>query len=69
LRDGRVIEERQPHFRGGAEEPLGMDEIAEKFRLNCRHGGFDAARIERLIEATRGLLRTDQTVTLAAFGG
>ena len=34
LRDGRVIEERQPHMRGGAHEPLSRADIEEKFALN-----------------------------------
>jgi 2-methylcitrate dehydratase PrpD len=40
LNDGRVVEERQPHFRGGASEPLTRADIAEKFVLNARHGGW-----------------------------
>ena len=44
LNDGRVIEERQPHFRGGAQEPLTRTDIEEKFALNLRHGGWDDKR-------------------------
>jgi 2-methylcitrate dehydratase PrpD len=44
LNDGRVIEERQPHFRGGAHEPLTHADIEEKFALNLRHGGWDEKR-------------------------
>ena len=44
LTDGRVIEERQPHLRGGAQEPLTRAELQEKFSLNTRHGGWDATR-------------------------
>jgi 2-methylcitrate dehydratase PrpD len=44
LNDGRVIEERQPHFRGGAHEPLTRADIEEKFGLNVRHGGWDDKR-------------------------
>jgi len=44
LNDGSVAEERQPHFRGGAKEPLTRQDIEEKFALNARHGGWDAAR-------------------------
>jgi 2-methylcitrate dehydratase PrpD len=44
LRDGTVIEERQPHLRGGAHEPLTHADIEEKFRLNARHGGVSDAR-------------------------
>ena len=35
LRDGRVVEERQPHMRGGAHEPLTRKDIEEKFLLNA----------------------------------
>ncbi|HSP49901.1 MAG TPA: MmgE/PrpD family protein [Pseudolabrys sp.] len=44
LHDGRVVEERQPHFRGGVNEPLTRGDIAEKFALNARHGGWDDKR-------------------------
>jgi len=44
LNDGSVIEERQPHFRGGAHEPLTRADIEEKFALNIRHGGWDENR-------------------------
>ncbi|MGH6726346.1 MAG: MmgE/PrpD family protein [Pseudolabrys sp.] len=44
LNDGSVVEERQPHFRGGAQEPLTRADIEEKFVLNARHGGWDDAR-------------------------
>ena len=40
LNDGSVIEERQPHFRGGAKEPLTRQDIEDKFTLNCGHGGW-----------------------------
>src|SRR5271155_5330886 len=44
LRDGTVIEERQPHMRGGAREPLTRADIEEKFLLNAAHGGWSAER-------------------------
>jgi 2-methylcitrate dehydratase PrpD len=40
LNDGRVVEVRQPHFRGGASEPLTRQDIETKFRLNVKHGGW-----------------------------
>jgi 2-methylcitrate dehydratase PrpD len=49
LADGRVIEERQPHLRGGAHEPLTRADIEEKFALNARHGGWDAAQTQRAL--------------------
>lgn len=55
MKDGSVIEERQPHLRGGAREPLTRADIEDKFRLNCRHGGWDAARTDKALAALRGL--------------
>jgi 2-methylcitrate dehydratase PrpD len=54
LADGTVLEERQPHLRGGHREPLTRAEIEEKFRGNCRYGGWD----ERRAEAWLALART-----------
>ena len=51
LTDGRVFEERQPHIRGGAAEPLTRAEIEEKFMRNCDYGGWDAARAHRFLAA------------------
>ncbi len=44
LADGRVIEERQPHMRGGAHEPLTRADLEEKFALNATHGGWSGER-------------------------
>ena len=55
-RDGSVVEERQPHFRGGAKEPLTRADIEDKFALNCRHGGWDAAKTEAGVERWRQTL-------------
>jgi len=67
LKDGSVFEERQPHIRGGAEEPLTRGEIEDKFRSNCRFGGWDDERAAAVLQAlpavfegrvTLGLLRS-----------
>jgi 2-methylcitrate dehydratase PrpD len=55
LRDGTVVEERQPHFRGGAHEPLTRQDVEEKFMLNARHGGWDAKRAKAALELMRRL--------------
>jgi 2-methylcitrate dehydratase PrpD len=55
LRDGSVIEERQPHMRGGAHEPLSRADIEDKFMLNARHGGHDAARAQAALKVAAGL--------------
>jgi 2-methylcitrate dehydratase PrpD len=53
LRNGDVLEERQPHMRGGAHEPLSRRDIEEKFLLNARHGGWsddDSAAALKLVD-------------------
>ncbi len=55
LADGSVIEERQPHFRGGAKEPLTRADIEEKFALCCRHGGWDGAKTKRALGIAKSL--------------
>jgi 2-methylcitrate dehydratase PrpD len=54
LNDGSVIEERQPHFRGGAHEPLTRADLEEKFALNARHGGWDAQRSTAALKLLAG---------------
>ena len=44
LKDGSVIEERQPHLRGGAQEPLSRQDVTDKFTLNAQHGGWTATQ-------------------------
>jgi 2-methylcitrate dehydratase PrpD len=55
LADGSVIEERQPHFRGGAKEPLTRRDIAAKFALNCRHGGWDEKKTNVALAVVKSL--------------
>ncbi len=55
LNDGRVVEERQPHIRGGAHQPLSSQDIADKFALCARHGGWDQGRIDAALKLARGL--------------
>ncbi len=50
LRDGRVVEARQPHIRGGAHEPLTRTELERKFLGNARYGGIDDSRAQRLLD-------------------
>ena len=55
LADSSVIEERQPHFRGGAKEPLTRADIEDKFALNCRHGGWDETRTMQALGIAKSL--------------
>jgi len=67
MKDGRVLEERQPHLRGGQREPLTRADIEEKFRANCEYGQWDPARIEAWLAFAREAF--DRPVDLKAFRG
>ena len=67
LNDGSVVEERQPHFRGGAKEPLTRADIEEKFTLNVRHGGWDDKRASGALKQLAKLY--DGKVDLAFLRG
>jgi 2-methylcitrate dehydratase PrpD len=51
LKDGRVLEERQPHIRGGSQEPLSRAEIEAKFRGNCEYGGWPKGKAQRFLDS------------------
>ena len=55
LNDGAVVEERQPHFRGGAHEPLSRQDIEDKFMLNAKHGGWEQQRAAAVLASLRKL--------------
>src|SRR5882672_6896134 len=67
LNDGRVVEERQPHMRGGAHEPLTRQDIADKFVLNAGHGGWSAERSKDALAILRKLY--DGRVDLTSLRG
>jgi 2-methylcitrate dehydratase PrpD len=57
LKDGSVIEERQPHLRGGAQEPLSRQDVADKFALNAEHGGWTGTQSDATLKLLAGLYR------------
>ena len=67
LRDGSVVEERQPYMRGGAQEPLTRADIVAKFLLNATHGGWSADRAAQVLKLIGTLF--DGPVKLAAWRG
>src|SRR5215468_9503145 len=67
MRDGSVIEERQPHLRGGAHEPLTHQDIEDKFTLNARYGGWPVERIAPALARARALY--DWPLDLKALRG
>src|SRR3954466_2625901 len=66
LKDGRTIEERQAHMRGGVDEPLSRADIEEKFRLNCAYGGWERAKAGEFLKWAKGAL-DGARVDLSAF--
>jgi len=67
LRDGRVVEYRRPHLRGGKHEPLEDVELVAKFRGNVRHGGWSEDLGEELLRFTLGVQDEDDLSALARF--
>ena len=54
LAGGRVLEERQPHLRGGAHEPLTRADLEEKFQGNCAYGGWPRERADAFLAWVEG---------------
>jgi len=67
LKDGRVFEERQPHIRGGAHEPLSRADIEEKFLDNCAFGGWPRGRAQRFLDSVQKLF--DGPLNLTSLRG
>jgi 2-methylcitrate dehydratase PrpD len=65
LKNGKVLEERQPHIRGGAHEPLARADLEEKFRLNCAYGGWPADRAGDFVKWAKTAF--DRTIDLRPF--
>src|SRR5262252_6717637 len=58
LKDGGVLEERQPHLRGGAQEPLTRQDVIDKFLLNAEHGGWTKSQGDAALKLMAGLYRS-----------
>ena len=65
--DGGIIEERQPHLRGGRREPLSRGDIEEKFLANCTRGGWPEARARQWLGLARRAF--DGPIDLTPFRG
>src|ERR1700752_920921 len=50
LKDGSVVEERQPYLRGGAQEPLTRQDVIDKFLLNAEHGRWSRAQADAALK-------------------
>jgi len=67
LANGKILELRQPHMRGGRHEPLGDEEIVAKFFANAAHGGWPRERAERLLAFCQGLADQPDLAGLSQF--
>jgi 2-methylcitrate dehydratase PrpD len=67
LRDGSVVEDRQPHLRGGAQEPLTRRDVTDKFLLNAEHGGWSASQSDAALKLMAGLY--DGRIDLSSLRG
>ena len=67
LADGTVLEDRQPHLRGGKNDPLTRAELEDKFRANARHGGWSDERAARWLAMARRAF--DEGIDLGEFRG
>jgi 2-methylcitrate dehydratase PrpD len=57
MRDGSVIEERQPYLRGGAQDPLSRQDVIDKFALNAEHGGWTKAQSDAALKLMAGFYK------------
>jgi 2-methylcitrate dehydratase PrpD len=63
LQDGTLLEENQPHPRGGFESPLPPEEIEDKFRANAQLA-LPAAKVDRILDMVRRLEQLPSTAAL-----
>jgi 2-methylcitrate dehydratase PrpD len=54
LADGTMLEENQPHPRGGLESPLPPEEIEQKFRANA-HLALPPEKVHRIVDSVKKL--------------
>jgi 2-methylcitrate dehydratase PrpD len=64
LKDGSVVEERQGHIRGGAQEPLSRTEIEDKFRLNAKFGGWNDAQMAGFLKAVPAIFESRMDLSI-----
>ena len=55
LKDGSVVEDRQPYLRGGTQEPLTRQDVTDKFALNAQHGGWSKSQGDAALKLLAGL--------------
>jgi 2-methylcitrate dehydratase PrpD len=66
MKNGSVVEERQPHLRGGAHEPLSRADVEDKFRHNCAYGGWSKPQADQFLAWAKGAFDAG-AIDLSAF--
>jgi 2-methylcitrate dehydratase PrpD len=66
LKNGKVLEERQAHIRGGRHEPLSRADVEEKFKGNCAYGGWSTGQAQGFLKWVKGAFGA-APIDLAAF--
>jgi 2-methylcitrate dehydratase PrpD len=64
LADGTVLEENQPHPRGGLESPLPPEEIEAKFRVNARLA-LSEEQLDLIVESVKTMEQLASITTLS----
>lgn len=64
LKDGRILEENQPHPRGGLEMPLPPEAIEAKFRDNAGMA-LPEEKVDKIVEAVESLEKIPSVATVA----
>ena len=64
LADGGILEENQPHPRGGLESPLPPEEIERKFRANARLA-LSGQQLELIVESVKRLEQLSSITALS----
>lgn len=67
--DGQIIEERQPHLRGGVREPMSREELVAKFHANASFGGWPESRATDLERWCTSLFNAPDFSALTTFRG
>jgi 2-methylcitrate dehydratase PrpD len=69
LKDGRTLEEFQPHLRGGSRDPLTREELLKKCAANIVYGGLDPALVTAIADFGDGLRTSNAAVSLLQLVG
>lgn len=67
LTDGRTVEAKQPHLRGGRREPLSRRDLIAKMQANLSFGGWPADRASEVADFSLTMFAEPDLSGLAAF--